>query len=102
MEILSILTGAFVAGCDLGIKKYTEENVRDGEERRIWKGKGIYRKVHNKGLMMNHLDSRPKLVKGMSAAYSAFLRGNWSAVCSGRPWYSIRFSVCPISASCPP
>ena len=32
MEILSILTGAFVAGCDLGIKKYTEENVRDGEE----------------------------------------------------------------------
>ena len=39
MEILSILTGAFVAGCDLGIKKYTEENVRDGEERRIWKGK---------------------------------------------------------------
>ena len=40
--------------------------------------------------------------KGMSAAYSAFLRGNWSAVCSGRPWYSIRFSVCPISASCPP
>ena len=64
MEILSILTGAFVAGCDLGIKKYTEENVRDGEERRIWKGKGIYRKVHNKGLMMNHLDSRPKLVKG--------------------------------------
>jgi len=68
MEILSILTGAFVAGCDLGIKKYTEENVRDGEERRIWKGKGIYRKVHNKGLMMNHLDSRPKLVKGMSAA----------------------------------
>ena len=61
MEILSILTGAFVAGCDLGIKKYTEENVRDGEERRIWKGKGIYRKVHNKGLMMNHLDSRPKL-----------------------------------------
>ena len=30
MEILSILTGAFVAGCDLGIKKYTEENVRDG------------------------------------------------------------------------
>ena len=68
MEILSILTGAFVAGVDLGIKKYTEENVRDGEERRIWKGKGIYRKVHNKGLMMNHLDSRPKLVKGMSAA----------------------------------
>lgn len=52
MEILSILTGAFVAGGDLGIKKYTEENVRDGEERRIWKGKGIYRKVHNKGLMM--------------------------------------------------
>lgn len=68
MEILSILTGAFVAGVDLGIKKYTEENVRDGEEHRIWKGKGIYRKVHNKGLMMNHLDSRPKLVKGMSAA----------------------------------
>ena len=58
MEILSILTGAFVAGCDLGIKKYTEENVRDGEERRIWKGKGIYRKVHNKGLMMNHLDGK--------------------------------------------
>ena len=31
MEILSILTGAFVAGCDLGIKKYTEENVETGK-----------------------------------------------------------------------
>ena len=79
MEILSILTGAFVAGCDLGIKKYTEENVRDGEEHRIWKGKGIYRKVHNKGLMMNHLDSRPKLVKGMSAAKT------WNPVFLGAP-----------------
>ena len=68
MEILSLLTGAFVAGADLGIKKYTEENIKDGEERRIWKGKGIYRKVHNKGLMLNHLDSRPEVVKGMSAA----------------------------------
>lgn len=39
MEILSILTGAFVAGVDLGIKKYTEENVRDGEERRFGREK---------------------------------------------------------------
>ena len=39
MEILSILTGAFVAGCDLGIKKYTEENVRDGEETPDLEGK---------------------------------------------------------------
>ena len=67
----------FIALCE-AIEKREEQtevceqeiarNVRDGEERRIWKGKGIYRKVHNKGLMMNHLDSRPKLVKGMSAA----------------------------------
>lgn len=68
MGILSLLTGAVVAGTDLGIKKYTEEQIKDGEERRIWKGKGIYRKVHNKGLMLNRLDSRPKLVKGVSAA----------------------------------
>ena len=73
MEILSILTGAFVAGADLGIKKYTEENVRDGEERRIWKGKGIYRKVHNKGLMMNRLDSRPKVVKVISESFLFFV-----------------------------
>ena len=65
MEILSILTGAFVAGVDLGIKKYTEENVRDGEERRIWKGKGIYRKVHNndlfkRGYVVDYLSLKTK------------------------------------------
>ena len=85
MEILSILTGAFVAGVDLGIKKYTEENVRDGEERRIWKGKGIYRKVHNKGLMMNHVDSRPKLVKGRSVAALGTQTGKaWNIADAGR------------------
>ena len=67
MGIMSLLTGAVVAGADLGIKKYTEETLKDGEERRIWKGKGIYRKVHNKGLMMNRLDSKPQVVKGLSA-----------------------------------
>ena len=68
MGILCVLIGAAVAGVDLGIKKYTEENIKDGEERSIWRGKGIYRRVHNKGLMMNRLDSRPRLVKWVSAA----------------------------------
>ena len=90
MEILSILTGAFVAGCDLGIKKYTEENVRDGEEHRIWKGKGIYRKVHNKGLMMNHLDSRPKLVKGMSAE-SCFSGSTFFGKNQDANWQSLEY-----------
>lgn len=68
MGIISLLTGAAVAGTDLGIKKYTEETLGDAEERRIWKGKGIYRKVHNKGLMLNRLDDKPELVKGLSVA----------------------------------
>lgn len=68
MGMISLLTGAVVTGTDLGIKKYTEETLNDAEERRIWKGKGIYRKVHNKGLMMNCLDDRPQLVKGLSVA----------------------------------
>jgi len=68
MGVMGLLTGAFVAGTDLGIKKYTEETLKDGDERRICKGKGIYRKVHNKGLMLNRLDSKPEVVKGLSVA----------------------------------
>lgn len=73
MGIISLLTGAAVAGTDLGIKKYTEETLGDAEERRIWKGKGIYRKVHNKGLMLNRLDDKPEVVKGLSVAALASL-----------------------------
>ena len=52
-----------MAGTDLGIKAYVEKHVKQREERSIWNRRGILRKVHNHGMMMNRLEQHPLAVK---------------------------------------
>lgn len=63
MIMVCFLTGMIVAGIDLGIKQYVEKYVKKEEERSIWKKRGILRKVHNRGMMMNKLEQHPLLVQ---------------------------------------
>ena len=48
---------------DLGIKYYIEENFEKHFEKPVLNGKLLIRKVHNKGMIFNFLDSYPKLVR---------------------------------------
>lgn len=61
--MVCFLTGIVVAGIDLGIKQYVEKYVKKEEERSIWKKRGILRKVHNRGMMMNRLEQHPLFVQ---------------------------------------
>lgn len=63
MIMVCFLTSLVVAGIDLGIKQYVEKYVKKEEERSIWKKRGILRKVHNRGMMMNKLERHPLFVQ---------------------------------------
>lgn len=63
MIIVCFLTVVAVAGIDLGIKQYVEKYVKKEEERSIWRKRGILRKVHNRGMMMNRLEQHPLFVQ---------------------------------------
>lgn len=63
MIIACLLTAAIVAGIDLGVKQYIEKYMKGEEERSIWHRRGILRKVHNKGMMMNRLERHPLFVQ---------------------------------------
>lgn len=63
MVTVCFLTALIVAGVDLGIKQYVEKYVKKEEERSIWKKRGILRKVHNRGMMMNKLEQHPLFVQ---------------------------------------
>lgn len=63
MVIASILIAAVIFGADQGIKYFVEKHVKDGTERGFFRQRGILRKVHNRGMMMNYLDKHPLLVR---------------------------------------
>lgn len=63
MKVSSILLSSLLAGADLGAKYYVEKQVEDKEERRIFHGRGILRKVHNHGLMLNALEEQEKILR---------------------------------------
>ena len=86
MRTLCLLTGAMTAGLDLGVKKYVEENLGPGEERRIWKGHGFFRRVHNHGMMLNSLEKYPKLVK-MTSVLACGMLWVWEGILLKKPGY---------------
>lgn len=49
------------------IKSYAEQNMEKGEEKEM-KGPVVLRRVENRGLPLNLLSDRPKLVRWLSAA----------------------------------
>ncbi len=61
--VISVL----LAGFDLYVKKFVDDNIDHKEEELVCKDKVVIRKVHNKGFALNKADNRPKLVKIVSA-----------------------------------
>ncbi|MCI8638485.1 MAG: signal peptidase II [Coprococcus sp.] len=59
-----------VAAGDLGLKRYIEKHMKENESRRILGGKGILRRTHNRGMMMNRMEKYPVFVRLSSAAAS--------------------------------
>lgn len=72
-----VFLAAAVAGADLLLKERTVKNMKPGEERRIFGGRLLYRRVHNPGFAMSRLKEYPKLVKGASLAAGAVLAAGW-------------------------
>lgn len=68
MVTIALVVVAVVLGVDLGIKYYVEKHMKSSEERSIWKGRGIVRKVHNHGMILNSLDKHPQIVKKLSVS----------------------------------
>lgn len=58
---------------DLHLKSYIETNFRKSEEKKIFGGRIIVRKVHNRGMAMNRGESHPKIVKLLSAVVTIVL-----------------------------
>ncbi|MGF0034081.1 signal peptidase II [Bariatricus sp. SGI.154] len=66
--MLSWMMGLFAVllGTDEAIKQQIEENVIQGENRKILGGRIIIRKVYNRGFLLNLLDQHPAVIKGTS------------------------------------
>lgn len=78
---------AALAGIDLGIKQYIEDDFEKGEERSTKIPGIVLRKVYNKGFLLNLLEQYPRVVRAGSiltmsviAAYDGWLlsrKGRW-------------------------
>lgn len=74
MGVMSFLLAAAVAGADQGAKQYVETYVGPKEERPLLGKRGILRRVHNRGLLLNRLQEHPALVRaGTSLVFCALL-----------------------------
>lgn len=62
---------ALVFGLDVILKQGVEESLFPGEERKLFGGKMLLRKVYNKGAMLNLMAGRPDILKRISAALGA-------------------------------
>lgn len=57
---------------DFLLKESVEANIKQGEERRILKGKVLLRKVYNEGMAFNTLDQYPAFVRWSSTITGGF------------------------------
>ena len=57
---------AILLGADVMIKRWVEDELNQGEERKLPGGGLVLRKVYNRGFLLNLFDERPKAVRGMS------------------------------------
>lgn len=79
MVIACIILIIGIAGVDLAGKWYMEQHFQRNQTKDLAGGKIQLRKVHNKGLALNRLDTRPDLVKNLSfvGTVAAFLYELW-------------------------
>ena len=57
---------AILLGADVMIKRWVEDELNQGEERKLPGGGLVLRKVYNRGFLLNLFDEHPKAVRGMS------------------------------------
>ena len=76
---------AITAG-DQILKKSVEDFLPEGEERKIFDGPLVLRRVYNKGAACNLLDNRPELVRKLSALLGGalVLRTLWLCTKKGK------------------
>lgn len=71
MIAVCVLAAAGVFFGDLWIKGRIERNMEEGEEKRLWGGRILLRKYHNRGAVLNFGRRRQGLVSAVSVALTA-------------------------------
>lgn len=71
--MLAVLGGLFLGlvCLDMGIKCYIENTYKEKEERETILDGVVFRKIYNRGFILNTLENKPKLIKGVSAVLGA-------------------------------
>ena len=71
--MLMVMGGLFVIlqSFDMGIKQYIESTYKEKEEHETMIDKVVFRKVYNKGFILNALDKYPRIIKGVSVSSGA-------------------------------
>ncbi|MCC2254351.1 signal peptidase II [Ruminococcus sp. CLA-AA-H200] len=70
--------GAFAA--DQIMKSYAEQNMEKNEERTLT-DRIVLRRVHNRGMCLNILSDRPRIVRGLSAAAAGVVTVMYASAC---------------------
>lgn len=65
-----VIIFAVLLGIDEIFRQWVDENMNLGENRELFGGRIIVRKVYNRGFMLNLLDRKPVIVKGMTVIAS--------------------------------
>ncbi|XCP86458.1 signal peptidase II [Roseburia hominis] len=79
MITLSLLIVSVIFGMDQGMKYYVEKHVKDGKDQGFFRQRGILRKVHNRGMMMNYLEQHPLLVQ-LASVFAMGILLIWQAL----------------------
>ncbi|MEY8508688.1 signal peptidase II [Lachnospiraceae bacterium 42-17] len=86
--MLMVMGGLFVIllSFDMGIKQYIESTYKEKEEHETMIDKVVFRKVYNKGFILNALDKYPRIIKGVSVSSGAgiILYDIWLFIRKGR------------------
>lgn len=73
MVIACALLAAGIFLLDLFIKNYIEKNLKEGEERKLCKGRLLIKKYHNKGALLDVGAGRRRTVAFLSLALSLMM-----------------------------
>lgn len=71
--IIFTAISCLILGADAILKAYTENSMEVGDEKEMCGGKIFFRRVHNKGMILNAFDKYPRAVKYASAAMGILL-----------------------------
>jgi len=84
MVTLSLLIAAVIFGADQGMKYFVEKHVKEGREQGFFRQRGILRKVHNRGMMMNYLEQHPLLVQ-LASVFALGILLIWQSLTLKKP-----------------